>query len=761
MTELAAGDEFAGYVIDRRLGAGGMGEVYLARHPRLPRHDALKVLAPQFTDDVHYRARFEREAELAAGLHHPAIVTVYDRGEADGRLWIAMAYVDGEDLAQRVRSDGPLAANQVSFVVSTVADALDRANARGLVHRDVKPANILLSTDGDVLLADFGIAHSQLVDTALTATGMAVGTIDFGSPEQLQGLAVDGRSDQYSLACTAYALLTGRAPFADSSAARVISNQLNAPLPSVLGRRPDVVPAVDGVLARATAKNPAHRFGTSSEFAAALASALAQIPAPTPPSPAYAPTSIGVPVQSGPPPGEPIPGPAPQRPPSAASTRSSKRRKRVLRTVLALIATIVVLGGGGIFYLWSTYDDGEYGEEPTDAARALNLDPATPVLPSLEHKPPDSGWRYQLPMTDPSQASPPPVNVIGATAETVLMGRAGGIDVVDSKTARRRATIDTRGGDRPPGLCAVGADDEWAVCQSADGLALLFIDLRVNRVLDGIPASMRGRAQFTITGDVLVVADGLTGGDGPQHRVQAFDRTGKRLWHHESETVVEIGGPVVNVVAKGEDGSASEQLRMIRVADGKTVLTVDDPDSDAKYQMFPFATGFVLADSIYDVDGRKLSDVGGNWKLPILDQGEPLVAPAPALPFFVNFWGELGAVDPKTGDMLWSRRINASASTQVVAVGGHIFVESLDGDAKDRRRYAWYDVATGAGGDVTLSAYGTVVGTDGTRLVMDVDRRLQVFGPDSDEPIWTDTGDTGDDARAGRGHLYLGGKRLV
>ncbi|MEZ5211483.1 protein kinase [Gordonia sp. (in: high G+C Gram-positive bacteria)] len=280
MEPLRSGEMFAGYRVVRLLGAGGMGEVYLVAHPRLPRHDALKVLAPQSVADPGFRARFLREAELASSLTHPAIVHVHDRGETDGRLWIAMEYIDGDDLDARVRASGPLPAATVASIVMTIGDALDRAHARGLVHRDVKPANILLSRDGDVHLTDFGIAYSEATSavTGLTATGTAVGTLAYASPEQLSDRQVGGASDQYSLACTAYHLLTGAAPFTGSSAAVVIGRQLTEPLPSVRAARPDLPPGADAILARATAKEPAHRYGSTGEFGAALAEALTGSP---------------------------------------------------------------------------------------------------------------------------------------------------------------------------------------------------------------------------------------------------------------------------------------------------------------------------------------------------------------------------------------------------------------------------------------------------------------------------------------------------
>lgn len=270
---LEPGTTFAGYMIERPLGAGGMGEVYVARHPRLPRSDAIKVLGAQVSGDGQFRARFHREAELAAGLSHPAIVQVYDQGEDDGRLWISMQLIDGTDVG-KLAAHGPIAVPEVARIISTVADALDFAGARGLVHRDVKPANILISAAGHVMLTDFGIARLSAEASDLTGTGMTVGTLNYASPEQLQGEMVDTRSDQYSLAATAYQLLSGSPPFADSNAVKVITGHLSAPVPPLGARRPGLPAAVDEVLARGLAKDPAQRFATSREFATALQTAL-------------------------------------------------------------------------------------------------------------------------------------------------------------------------------------------------------------------------------------------------------------------------------------------------------------------------------------------------------------------------------------------------------------------------------------------------------------------------------------------------------
>lgn len=202
---LEAGDVFAGYTIIRRLGVGGMGEVYLAQYPRLPRRDALKVLPAALTTDPDFRARFVREADLAAGLWHPHIVGVHDRGEHESQLWISMDYVEGTDLQQLLAERAPqgLPLDEVLEIVTAVADALDYAHQRGLLHRDVKPGNILLAeADGKrrILLADFGIARHMAEASALTATNMTVGSVPYAAPEQLAAQPLDGRADQYALA---------------------------------------------------------------------------------------------------------------------------------------------------------------------------------------------------------------------------------------------------------------------------------------------------------------------------------------------------------------------------------------------------------------------------------------------------------------------------------------------------------------------------------------------------------------------------------
>jgi serine/threonine-protein kinase len=273
---LEPGTEFAEYTILGEIGRGGMGTVYAAQHPRLPRQDALKVLNPDLSGSVDFRQRFIREADIAARLDHPNIVHVYDRGEIDGQLWIATQFIDGIDVARLLHDRYPagMPVEDALPIIRATAAALDYAHSHGMLHRDVKPANILLSQprpDGQrqVYLADFGIARPLTDPNGLTATNLTLGTVAYAAPEQLMGAALDPKADQYALACSAFHFLTGAPPYPDPNAVAVIGQHLNAPVPMLSNRRPDLG-AMNAVFGKALAKNPRDRFSSCTEFAAAL-----------------------------------------------------------------------------------------------------------------------------------------------------------------------------------------------------------------------------------------------------------------------------------------------------------------------------------------------------------------------------------------------------------------------------------------------------------------------------------------------------------
>ena len=301
------GRVLAGHRIDALIGEGGMGVVYRASHLQLRRTVALKVLPPALTADREYRHRFEREATIAASLEHPNVVPIYDAGHANGVLYLSMRFVDGEDLGAILRREGRLDVERLCSLLAPIADALDTVHAAGLVHRDVKPGNVLISRParaharGHVYLCDFGIAKAAAAaGHELTAVGQYMGTLHYSSPEQIEGRWVDGRSDQYGLACLVFRALTGQVPYPRPETAAVIYAHLAADPPRPGLHRPDLPPEVDAVVVRATAKQPDQRFPSCTDFIDALRQAAAPRPRPTPrPRRALPPTlplpGVGVP----------------------------------------------------------------------------------------------------------------------------------------------------------------------------------------------------------------------------------------------------------------------------------------------------------------------------------------------------------------------------------------------------------------------------------------------------------------------------------
>jgi YVTN family beta-propeller protein len=282
-TGTGSGRTIAGYEVVELLGRGGMGEVYLAFDPRLERRVALKVLAPQLAEDEAFRERLLRESRLAAALDHPNVVPVYDAGEADGTLFIAMRYVDGTDLRRLLLDEGALPPERAIAIGAQLAGALDAAHARGLVHRDVKPSNVLVDHGEGrehCYLADFGL--SQSVANRPTTDGELLGTVDYVAPEQIRGDAVDGRADEYAFGCLLYEALTGERPFAGSSdIATIYAHLEEAPSPASV-RRPELPEAVDAVLARAMSKDPEERYESCGALVEDARLALGVAAPPTP-----------------------------------------------------------------------------------------------------------------------------------------------------------------------------------------------------------------------------------------------------------------------------------------------------------------------------------------------------------------------------------------------------------------------------------------------------------------------------------------------
>ena len=311
------GDEFAGYRMRAVLGRGGMSVVYQAENLRLSNTIALKVLAPELAADDVFRARFLEESRIAASLNHPNVIPIYDTGSIDGMLYIAMRYVSGTDLRQMIKKRGRILPATALFLVSQAARALDAAHRKGLVHRDVKPGNLLIERGSDeadpdhVYLADFGITKHAMSRSGLTSTGQFLGTIDYVAPEQIRGLSVLGQADQYSLGCVLYECLTGRVPFEkDLDAAIIWAHVEETPTrPTVL--RPELPPEIDEVFGRVLAKRPDERYGSCREFVEAARIALGILGPRTESSMAFGTMTTPVPRTDTPPGGQT--GPPPDR----------------------------------------------------------------------------------------------------------------------------------------------------------------------------------------------------------------------------------------------------------------------------------------------------------------------------------------------------------------------------------------------------------------------------------------------------------------
>jgi streptogramin lyase/tRNA A-37 threonylcarbamoyl transferase component Bud32 len=443
------GTELAGYRILEVLGRGGMGVVFLAEQAFPKRRVALKLLVPNLAEDERFRERFVRESNLAASIDHPNIIPIYGAGEADGVLYIAMRYVQGTDLRTLLRAAGALSLERTVEIVSPVAAALDDAHAEGLVHRDVKPGNILIASgrgpesSGHVYLSDFGLTKRATSDSGITGTGQFMGSIDYAAPEQFQGKALDGRTDEYSLGCVMFECLSGRPPFRRDEEAAVMYGHLmeRPPAPSEL--RTGIPPGVDEVIARALAKSPDDRYPTCGRLVAALAAAKAPVEART------GPISDLLPEQ----PAEQMPARERPTPPKRPERLPSGRRRALAG---AALATVVVAGAmawlltrGG-----ATPAPGPTGQpgHATDV-KVLRLDPGTGTVQS----------------TIPAPALRPPIfgrAAIEAGEGGVWLLGGGGLTDIDPDTGRSKGNVPTIGSTNG---VAVGVQSVWVVSGDIGG----------------------------------------------------------------------------------------------------------------------------------------------------------------------------------------------------------------------------------------------------------------------------------------------------
>jgi hypothetical protein len=476
MADLSVGSTFAGCRIEAVAGRGGMAVVYRATQLALQRPVALKVIAPEYARDEEFRTRFQRETVIAAAIDHPNAIPVYEAGERDGVLYLMMRYVDGTDLRTLLEREGTLAPERAAQLLVPVAAALHAAHQRGLVHRDVKPANVLIAPhpDGEhVYLTDFGIARNTDASSAggtVTKTGMIVGTIDYMAPERIEGKRGDARADIYAYGCMLFQALTGQVPFPRGSEIAKINAHVNDPFPSLSAIRSDVPSELETVVGKATARSPDDRFGTAAEAAQALSAAAAGPAAATRPAavpdeatpeaveptvkaagaeplalertaPLEPPAALEPTVPREPPvPASPtVPSP-PAGPPTTAgpTARMPRRRRRTLAlaagaavvvvAAIAVIASGALSGGGGGGGGTTFKDTAQPGSSGAPSAAAPNLVPyssaaLTASVPAKwTHRGNARGNLFRAEWTDP--ADPSTSVLIDAVGASPVAGRA-------------------------------------------------------------------------------------------------------------------------------------------------------------------------------------------------------------------------------------------------------------------------------------------------------------------------------------------------
>jgi serine/threonine protein kinase len=587
-SEFAIGSQIAGYRLEEQIGRGGMAVVYRAYDSRLHRYVALKILAPGLALDDAFRQRFIRESRAAAAVDHPNIIPVFDAGEAKGVLFIAMRFVHGGDVRTLLDAVGPLPAARAADITSQVASALDAAHARGLVHRDVKPANILLDPTaggGDrqdhVYLSDFGLSKQSLSQTGLTAQGQFLGTLDYVAPEQVEGRPVDGRADQYALACASFELLAGAPPFKRGEGLAVVWAKLSEDPPLLSPRREGLPAAIDGVMTRGMARAPAERFASCGEFAAALRDVLGlrspdSGPRPVPPAsppteiatPAVPPASLAAgsaaladaadqagsaapagsypPASSATPPGQAVPSPAsagpsaPAGPPTEAAWVSGSPPTRPGLTEPSSRPGYRASAGYPVSPDYRTAQSG-----PSPVRRVDAPSGAGTVVAPRRHP---SWWRSRA--------------VLAAAAVVVVLGVAGGVFAALHHSAGRTGTGGGSGTTPVAALTAPGCTTSAASAHQLSGVSTKTTVLGGNPF--GIAVSPDGTYSFVSLGNQIAVLRNHNGSlgatPGPPvpasgaQKTLAITRDGRYLL-----AAADSGAYVISV-AKAEAGDGSSAV---------------------------------------------------------------------------------------------------------------------------------------------------------------------------------------------------------
>ncbi|MEO3928784.1 protein kinase [Micromonosporaceae bacterium B7E4] len=668
---LEQGSVFAGYSIERLIGSGGTGEVYAARHPRLSRSDALKVLTADRAGGSGYRQRFEQTVDAVARLRHPNIVAVHDRGEFDGRLWLAMDLVDGPSLAETLRSSpAGLPAAQVSHTAVAVAGALDYANSCGVLHRDVTPANILTSSQGQVALTGYGISRLAHDEASPAGAGVTLDTVRYSSPEQLQGGHLDGRSDQYSLACTVFRLLTGHDPYENANPVAVIAAHLGQPVPSVRQFHPQLAPGVDAVIGRAMAKDPRYRYSSCGEFANALAASLAaSIPAPA----AAARQGPAAPVPVAPP-------PVPAYQPGQPGPPSSSGRTRWVMIGAALVVCVVLV-------VAAVFVTARLAGPKDLAARDDTLYPQE--IPSI--------FRVSLrdELLELSASTPKPVwttpirggssNIVGGDSSIVMLQSGTYLLGLDMRTGEQRwPFIDLHDA---AASCAVRENRIGCVAPAGSGSdsTVFILETGSGKMLKTVKVPNKELRSIAVAGDRFVATTGTV--DKKGGFAVGYTTEGDQVWAREGHNDMYVAASQGILVDTAYD---ADEVVFVGTADGREVLrsTRVSEKRDLNWNIFRGGIAIQNQDwtgtDIYDLNGAKMSSVAG-WEPARYQSRYASTSPLPLLarlgdraPHYPER-NTVAGVNPQTGHLLW-RLSGPELSTQMATVGEQLIVEVADPD---------------------------------------------------------------------------------
>jgi len=577
--EFQIGSQVAGYRLVEQIGRGGMAVVYRAHDARLDRHVALKIMAPGLAQDDAFRQRFIRESRAAAAVDHPNIIPVFEAGEASGVLFIAMRFVQGRDVRSLLDATGPLPPARATEIISQVASALDAAHAHGLVHRDVKPANMLLdeSVGGDrhehVYLSDFGLSKQSLSQTGLTSQGQFLGTLDYVAPEQIEGRPVDGRTDLYALACAAFELLSGAPPFRRDGGLAVIYAQLSTPPPALTSLRAGLPPAIDQVMAKAMAKSPDDRYRTCGEFAAALRGTfgLGPVEPEARPHPPRQPTQVAMPSL---PPVAPAPA-EPSGPVRAGDTAAAQGQQYSGPGYPADPAQGQPYSGP------SSRPDSDAGPA-TQAARM----PPRPTRPGLT-EPGPSGPTGQGAYGEPVRGGGPrrpwyrSRGALAAAAAVVVLAVIGGFVLL------RGGGGSSGGGGGGGGGGAPVANVQPPVCSTAAASAKPLTNVRSRSVtLGGTPFGVAvtkdGNFSFVPTGDHVVVLNNNHGSLAPTQVTSIFAAGAKKsvaITHSGKYVLAAANSGAYVIDAKQAESGGGGMLGTLTSPGGKGAVEVSiSPD---------------------------------------------------------------------------------------------------------------------------------------------------------------------------------------